>query len=1622
MTGSGANRKLPMYAGGLDVPLLDQPYNYPQQQLTLGQALLQNPSYPSCAQLSTMRLGQAWSMSSDPMGMGQVGSMSMSPNPMGMGQAMMEGQLRNMPPNPMSMGQAGSISMPPNPMGMGQALLHNPSYPSNAHQPNMMQGQLQSLSPDQLAMQNEELIIHSPVYDFFPGQINNRQQLHDPNLARPMDVMSGCTPPPHRQAYGSQGHMYITPQEQLYDCTPHGQAYGSQGQMYITPQEQMYGCTPHGQAYGSLLPPQGYGQPRRGHVYGALPLGQSQVVPDANEQQAGVGGVQQHAGYGGVQQHAGVGEVQQQAGFREVQQQAGFGGVHQQPLIPGMQSYIQQSGEGVPQRQMGPAGPEKKGFCGFCRGKDAGRDTVTSTDQNIALIIGPNVAMQDPHSRGQGGPQNIQALADTSMAGAHIGYMQDPHSRGQGGPQNMQAPGSPTQGGGVPGAAPHTGSTTPGAAPSGVDAMSQQSLNGQQGPMSPHNSNRLQGPMSQQAVGQQQNANAQQYQGQAPQVEPTKTAKCCPPKPLPPDQASDINSRLLSPSKTGVTGNPSAPPLMSTSQPGSPSRMAEGPFSPTSPVGVPNGGVLPAPPEVQLLLPPVPTFTAQAGPPPVVSTYGPYLKFGSYSQARSTYTASVLFVAYQTRRTRRPTLTFRDTLGTKNETLLTAEHLDHFMGFNFWRFELRIECGVPERSIEYWIKHSTDGMCTPIKKYRFHVPGIEQKWRWGFYSCNGFHNSVHQEGRYQGIQPLWRDVGYCHEQHPMHVMVGGGDQLYNDDVWNLPSLVQWIQLPDKGERLMHPFTQEMIDQVFWFYLTQYLKQWSQPLFADALASIPQLMTWDDHEIFDGWGSYPPEIQYCAVWQGIFTAARKFYCLFQHHATPDRLVADQQIFGEVGWNWLGCLGSTTAVLMLDTRSERSRGQIITPSTWAMVKESVALLPPTVQHLVVVTAVPLIYPQVNVSRASTEYMTVDLLLQKSGLSGSLHNQFGEAQDYRTEHWSSEIHAAERLHLVHLMQECALMGSLRISFMAGDVHVAGVAKLLTQPKANLRTDHRYMLQVISSAIGNAPPPAAVVKALENSAKARMVDADTCSTMINLFGTNKCLKASRNWCLVTECQYGGTPGSDGSLQFQLRVEKEDLIGQRPETFTIVAPALQLSQEKRRIQRIKPLSPSMVDPPKLWDFAAVPPPKGSTLAGLYPRPASPDPMYPADPPGWDSPHPLDPTLFPDGCITIPSAPPLQRELGTGSLGGRRASDESLSRLDWAPQTRASGGDMRRRSGSFGELQPPGRVHRRSVSFEGVDPPGSVRRRSDSFGGERGEGRSTGAFGAAGQMESMLRSSGSIGGGKREPQQGGWGGSGSIGGMRLGHQQALGVSREEPRWNPGISGAAYERTRAPPGSPQWLLQQSDTPNGFELSRAQIKERLWQRTQQQQQQRQQQQVYGSFPGFQEHFEGDVLQPTQSLLPEQTYHLNTRVANIALGATSSCRGNIPSSQVRGRGRDSGSNNSYADHPYSLNRVLSTPSNFVDAKLDARLAGSSVRALDSNTHGFGAGSRQASQAKYIHSRAQDLDGEYISPVANAASVFPKEPRGQLSQAQRDLGFKSSSPENHQVFSFYPQSHGRR
>lgn len=45
---------------------------------------------------------------------------------------------------------------------------------------------------------------------------------------------------------------------------------------------------------------------------------------------------------------------------------------------------------------------------------------------------------------------------------------------------------------------------------------------------------------------------------------------------------------------------------------------------------------------------------------------------------------------------------------------------------------------------------------------------------------------------------------------------------------------------------------------------------------DSMLPSAQAMVWDEHEVFDGWGSYPVELQFCPVFQVSTTAQQALW--------------------------------------------------------------------------------------------------------------------------------------------------------------------------------------------------------------------------------------------------------------------------------------------------------------------------------------------------------------------------------------------------------------------------------------------------------------------------------------------------------------------------------------------------------------------------------------------------------------------------------------------------------------------------------------------------------------------------------------------------------------------------
>jgi hypothetical protein len=189
-------------------------------------------------------------------------------------------------------------------------------------------------------------------------------------------------------------------------------------------------------------------------------------------------------------------------------------------------------------------------------------------------------------------------------------------------------------------------------------------------------------------------------------------------------------------------------------------------------------------------------------------------------------------------------------------------HLKSLKDFGIWRFDWSVEQTDGEQAIDYALAEDT--------KYTYSVPARGNPPRIAYASCAGF-SSLKEVKRLQDKNAMWDVLADHHDKEPFHLMISGGDQVYADSVWDVVRpLSGWL------ERLFNvfddwaqaEFTDEMRATVEEFYFCLYCQRWSQPEPAKVLSQVPSLMMWDDHDCFDGWGSYPPEQQQSAIFRGI----------------------------------------------------------------------------------------------------------------------------------------------------------------------------------------------------------------------------------------------------------------------------------------------------------------------------------------------------------------------------------------------------------------------------------------------------------------------------------------------------------------------------------------------------------------------------------------------------------------------------------------------------------------------------------------------------------------------------------------------------------------------------------
>jgi hypothetical protein len=395
-----------------------------------------------------------------------------------------------------------------------------------------------------------------------------------------------------------------------------------------------------------------------------------------------------------------------------------------------------------------------------------------------------------------------------------------------------------------------------------------------------------------------------------------------------------------------------------------------------------------------------------------------------------------------------------------------------------WRYDFAFSIEQNPCDREYRIGDQT---------YRVHVPAAGTSLHLAFTACNGSERDdawVDLNDR----NALWLDLAQEHARTPFHLLLQGGDQLYADPIWRqVPALSAWQGLPLR-KRQQVPFSPEMAEAVATYYFDSYRRLWGQPQLAPTLASIPSLMMWDDHDILDGWGSYGAEWIDCPVLQGIWSAAREHFALFQLAAQPDDLPESFAARTGDHFGWAYRVGEIGLVAP-DLRSERNRRRVMGQAGWQALTAALDSMAGC-RHLLLVSTVPL----VNAHLTSLERLFGFIPGHQSW------------QDDLIDQWVSLAHWEEWARLLDVLLNFSARTGTRVTSLSGEIHL-GALGVIEGAGARIH-------QLTSSGIVHPPPGHLASRVLEwSSTKDLRVASDITARLLPLPGSNRRYLRARNW-----------------------------------------------------------------------------------------------------------------------------------------------------------------------------------------------------------------------------------------------------------------------------------------------------------------------------------------------------------------------------------------------------------------------------------------------------------------------------------------------------------------------------
>jgi hypothetical protein len=342
-----------------------------------------------------------------------------------------------------------------------------------------------------------------------------------------------------------------------------------------------------------------------------------------------------------------------------------------------------------------------------------------------------------------------------------------------------------------------------------------------------------------------------------------------------------------------------------------------------------------------------------------------------------------------------------------------------------WRFDFDVELNAHFEQVCYY-KLPQDH-----RVYSFKIPALNQKPGILFCSCNDRahpYRLTFGEHTHKCTGWMYMDQTISRPDTSYHLLIMGGDQIYADPLFAACESVRaWEHIQSKKEKWNNSaayFTPKTTEELNVFYFKMYMFCWNLEAEQRVMSSVPSVMIYDDHDIYDGWGSLNPQINDSFMMMSIFQVAKKFFYLFQMQGDSssvlnERIVENTDLeskvvplppvpsFGhpanlnDVGPFNVGLtLTGGVSVLMYDLRTERRMithdiGIVMTENSYQNVERWLRSKYRNTQpqHLFAVLSVPIHYPDASVFNKLLDITN--------------HNLIDDVRD----HYSAVIHKKEQ-----------------------------------------------------------------------------------------------------------------------------------------------------------------------------------------------------------------------------------------------------------------------------------------------------------------------------------------------------------------------------------------------------------------------------------------------------------------------------------------------------------------------------------------------------------------------------------------------------------------------------------